>query len=74
MKDMLQVWEAHDHCSCSCCHAANYDPVVGKEFFARVERILYIQIGHQVLSLCPACALKLCQLIEPNNCDTDPEM
>lgn len=66
----IKVWEATEHCGCNSCHAINYTPQLNPSLFEQVDRLLCIQVGNIVTTLCPACALNLVQLIEPEICDS----
>ena len=73
MEQRIKVWEATEHCGCNSCHAINYKTQLIPSIFEQVDRLLCIQVGNLVTTLCPACALKLVQLIAPEICESDEE-
>lgn len=58
----IRVKLAEELCACNSCLAQNYDAdhPIGK----RVDRLLEVQIGQMVNTLCPKCALELCVKLE----------
>lgn len=64
----IDVWEATEHCSCNYCHATNYKSALSPKLFDEVDRLLCIQAGTMVITLCDKCALRLVQEIEPHIC------
>lgn len=67
----IEVWEATEHCGCNFCHAINYETKLNPKLFEKVDRLLCVQVGTMVVTLCPKCALRLVQEIEPHICGDD---
>ena len=68
MAQNIHIRQPNRHDSqCNSCYAVTYD----SEFNRKVDRLISFQIGHNVTNLCPDCALKLVQLIEPEICEIE---
>lgn len=61
----IEVKEATEHCNCNACGSINYESSLSPKMFRRVDRLLSVSVGGMTITLCPSCALKLVQLIEP---------
>ena len=57
----ITLTDAKDACSCNVCRAQNYDSE--RPIGRRVKRLVEVQIGQNVLVLCPECEMLLGSLI-----------